>query len=130
MKTILKICSSFLLAFVLLLSFPGVASANYTPCDLTGNDYTCPNTNLDLYDVIAVELPGDTTVVVEVAPFEGGSYTLNYDLGTTRKVETYEGIEHLDERTPPYEELGFLQNIPDPNTGEGQTINITISKKY
>ncbi|NEQ69811.1 MAG: hypothetical protein F6K21_30830 [Symploca sp. SIO2D2] len=128
MKTILKICSSFLLAFVLLLSFPGLASA-YARCDLV-HEYSCPSEDLALYDTIVVDLPADNVIVVDVVPFEAESYTLNYDLGTTKNVETYEGIEHLDESTPPNEELGFLQNIPDPNTGEGQTINITISKKY
>ncbi|NEP09558.1 MAG: hypothetical protein F6K14_04870 [Symploca sp. SIO2C1] len=130
MKTILKICSSFLLAFVLLLSFSGVASAIPTMCDLTGDNYVCPNENLDLYDAIVVELPEDNVVVVDVAPYEGGSYTLNYDLGTTREVETYEGIQHINEQTPPYEELGFVQNVPDPYTDESQTVNITISKRY
>jgi len=118
------------MACVLLLSFPGVASANYTQCDLTGYEYTCPNTNLDLYDVILVELPENNVIVVDVAPFGGEPYTLNYDLGTTRNVETYEGISHIDEPTPPYEEMGFVQNIRNPETGEGEIINITISKRY
>ena len=110
MKTVLKICSSFLLAFVLLLSFPGVASA-YARCDLV-NKYSCPNENLVLYDTIVVDLPEDSVVVVDVAPSEGGSYTLNYDLGTTKKVKTYEGIEHLKEITPPNEKLGFSAKHP------------------
>ncbi|NEO75734.1 hypothetical protein [Moorena sp. SIO4G3] len=126
MKSILKIFSSLLLTFTLFLGFTGAASASFTHCDLV-NNYYCPSVNLDLYDAVLVDIPGNNEVVLDIAPFDiGNSYTMNYKLGGDLKAGEFIGNIHGSIPTDEPDN-GFVQNISKNNP---QIINVTLSKKY